>query len=65
VSATIVSNGPKAVLAANEGTPLISRFPRERISTDLHGVARLLAREEAATQGARGRQWLPAFGSRS
>jgi MinD-like ATPase involved in chromosome partitioning or flagellar assembly len=65
VSATIVSNGPKAVLAANEGTPLISRFPRERISTDLHGVARLLTREEAAPQGARGRQWLPAFGSRS
>jgi pilus assembly protein CpaE len=65
VSATIVSNGPKAVMSANEGTPLISRFPREKIATDLHGVARLLTRQDEAPAGARGRQWLPAFGSRS
>jgi len=42
VSATIVSNGPKAVIASNEGTPVITKFPREQISTDLHGVARLV-----------------------
>jgi pilus assembly protein CpaE len=42
VSATIVSNGPKAVIAANEGSPIISRFPRDKISTDLHNVARLV-----------------------
>ncbi|MGH9026830.1 MAG: P-loop NTPase [Acidimicrobiia bacterium] len=42
VSATIVSNGPKAVIASNEGTPVISKFPRDQISTDLHNVARLV-----------------------
>jgi pilus assembly protein CpaE len=42
VSATIVSNGPKAVIAANEGAPIIMRFPREKITTDLHNVARLV-----------------------
>jgi pilus assembly protein CpaE len=42
VSATIVSNGPKAVIASNEGAPIITRFPREKITTDLHNVARLV-----------------------
>jgi pilus assembly protein CpaE len=42
VSATIVSNGPKAVIASNEGTPVITKFPRDQISTDLHSVARLV-----------------------
>jgi pilus assembly protein CpaE len=42
VSATIVSNGPKAVIAANEGAPIISRFPKDRMATDLHNVARLV-----------------------
>lgn len=42
VSATIVSNGPKAVSASNEGTPVITKYPREQISTDLHNVARLV-----------------------
>jgi pilus assembly protein CpaE len=42
VSATIVSNGPKAVIAANEGAPIILRFPREKITTDLHNMARLV-----------------------
>jgi pilus assembly protein CpaE len=49
ISATIVSNGPRAVEAANEGTPVISKFPRERISSDLHGVARLLTGTPAAS----------------
>jgi pilus assembly protein CpaE len=42
VSATIVSNGPRAVIASNEGTPIISKFPRDKIATDLHDVARLV-----------------------
>ncbi len=49
VSATIVSNGPKAVIAANEGSPIISRFPKERITTDLHNVARLVTEGPATT----------------
>jgi hypothetical protein len=40
VSATIVSNGPKAIASANEGTPIIIKFPREQMSTDLYNVAR-------------------------
>ena len=43
VSATVVSNGPKAVIASNEGLPVITKFPREKISTDLHNVARVVA----------------------
>jgi pilus assembly protein CpaE len=40
ISATVVSNGPKAVIASNEGKPIITKFPKERISDDLHRVAR-------------------------
>ncbi len=57
VAAMVVSNGPKAVAAANEGTPMITKFPNERMSTDLHGVARLLTREAAAPTTARPRPW--------
>jgi pilus assembly protein CpaE len=42
VSATVVSNGPKSVIASNEGKPIITKFPKEKISDDLHGVARLV-----------------------
>jgi pilus assembly protein CpaE len=42
VSATVVSNGPKAVIASNEGVPVIGKFPREKISTDLHNIARVV-----------------------
>jgi pilus assembly protein CpaE len=42
VSATVVSNGPKAVIASNEGLPVITKFPREKIATDLHNVARVV-----------------------
>lgn len=48
VAATVVSNGPKAVEASNQGMPLVMRFPRERISDDLHRVARLVAQPEDA-----------------
>ena len=43
VAATVVSSGPRAVQAMNEGRPLVLRFPNERVSNDLHGIARLLA----------------------
>jgi pilus assembly protein CpaE len=42
ISATVVSNGPKAVIASNEGLPLITKFPREKIATDLHNIARVI-----------------------
>ena len=47
VSATVVSNGPKAIIASNEGQPVISKFPREKISTDLHNVARIVVQGSA------------------
>lgn len=42
VSATVVSNGPKSVIASNEGKPIVTKFPKEKISDDLHRVARLV-----------------------
>lgn len=57
VSATVVSNGPKAIAAANEGTPLIIKFPREQISTDLHNVARLLTHPQPVGASERRRSW--------
>ena len=58
VAATVVSNGPKAIAAANEGTPIILKFPKEQMSTDLHNVARLLTRPVAVEAPARRRSWL-------
>jgi pilus assembly protein CpaE len=60
VSATIVSNGPKAVIAANEGSPMVTRFPKERMATDLHNVARLVTQPAArvtATTADRRKWW--------
>jgi pilus assembly protein CpaE len=57
VAATIVSNGPKAIAAANEGTPIILKFPKEQMSTDLYNVARLLTRPTAIEAPARRRSW--------
>jgi pilus assembly protein CpaE len=66
VSATIVSNGPKAVIASNEGAPIISRFPREKITTDLHNVARLITEERAAPAGVPARRtWWSSLVSRT
>jgi pilus assembly protein CpaE len=48
IAATVISDGRKAVIAANEGIPLITKFPREKISHDLHGVARLLTQPNGA-----------------
>jgi hypothetical protein len=50
VIATIVSAGATAVMAANAGTPLVIRFPKERITADIHRLARIVAgTEEAAS----------------
>jgi pilus assembly protein CpaE len=66
VSATIVSNGPKAVIAANEGSPIVQRFARERISTDLHNVARLVTAEAAGQpQDASRRGWFASLVARA
>jgi Flp pilus assembly CpaE family ATPase len=50
VAATVISNGPKAVMAANQGRPLVTMFPREKISDDMHRVARLVSQPEDATE---------------
>jgi pilus assembly protein CpaE len=66
VSATIVSNGPKAVIASNEGTPVITKFPRDQIATDLHDVARLVtAGGPVAAAPAARRPWWATLVSRT
>jgi pilus assembly protein CpaE len=59
ISATVVSSGPRAVIASNEGTPIVLKFPRDKIATDLHGVARLISQPGAAAtpSPAPGRRW--------
>jgi MinD-like ATPase involved in chromosome partitioning or flagellar assembly len=57
VSATVVSNGPKAVVAANEGNPVILKFPKEKISLDLHNVARLVTQPPAPKAAVASRPW--------
>lgn len=64
VSAMIVSNGPKAVAAANEGMPMITKFPGDRMSADLHGVARLLTREPMAAPADKTRPWWATLAAR-
>jgi hypothetical protein len=64
VSAMIVSNGPKAVAAANEGMPMITKFPGDRMSADLHGVARLLTREPTAAPEEKTRPWWATLAAR-
>jgi pilus assembly protein CpaE len=69
ISATIVSNGPKAVIASNEGRPIILKYPREKISDDLHAVARLVSQPETLMTGpvpAHGKRgWWTRFGTRT
>ena len=57
VMATVVSAGPRAVTAANEGRPLVIRFPKERIASDIHNIARMVARNEEAPQPEARRRW--------
>ena len=67
ISATVVSSGPKAVIASNEGKPIITKFPKEKIADDLHRVARLVTEPDGpagvATAKA-GRRWWTRFGTR-
>ena len=68
VAATVVSNGPKAVIASNEGQPVISKFPREKISDDLHGVARLISQPDGVLSPSRAptsRRWWARIGIRT
>ena len=66
VSATIVSSGPKAIIASNEGTPVITKFPRDKMATDLHDVARLVtAGAPLAAAPAARRTWWAALVSRT
>jgi pilus assembly protein CpaE len=67
VSATVVSSGPKAVIASNEGKPIVTKFPREKIADDLHRVARLVTEPDGPTAAATGktaRKWWTRFGTR-
>ena len=68
VAATVVSNGPKAVIASNEGNPIVTKFPREKISDDLHNVARLLSQPQgsvAQTQPRAARRWWARLGTKA
>jgi pilus assembly protein CpaE len=67
VAATVVSNGPKAVIASNEGNPVILKFPKEKIADDLHGVARLVSAPDVvpAPRTASTRRWWARFGTRT
>jgi pilus assembly protein CpaE len=69
ISATVVSNGPKAVIASNEGRPMVTKFPREKMSDDLHAVARLISQPEPAVSAAdksrAARRWWTRFGTRT
>jgi len=65
VSATVVSNGPKAVAAANEVNPLVLRYPKEKISTDLHRIARIVTGAGEVQVAAPRRSWLSALGVRT
>jgi len=68
ISATVVSNGPKAVIASNEGLPLVTKYPKERISDDLHRVARLISAPDAQSVShspAPIRRWLGRLGERT
>ena len=66
ISATIVSSGPKAVMAANEGKPVITKFPREKIADDLHAVARLISHPDTpASKTAPARPWWLRIGART
>jgi pilus assembly protein CpaE len=67
ISATVVSNGPKAVIASNEGNPVVMKFPKEKISDDLHRVARLISSPEVKVAPARANasRWWTRFGTRT
>jgi len=65
IAATIVSNGPKAVMAANEGQPVIRKFPKEKIAQDLHNVARLVTQPPLPKEERETRRWWMRLGARA
>lgn len=68
ISATVVSNGPKAIIASNEGHPVVTKFPREKIADDLHGVARLISQPNGPTPTSElraARKWWTRLGTRA
>lgn len=68
ISATVVSNGPKAIIAMNEGHPVVTKFPREKIADDLHGVARLISQPNGPTPTSElraARKWWTRLGTRA
>ena len=69
IAATVVSNGPKAVIASNEGRPMVTKFPKEKMSDDLHAVARLITQPGALSAGpvtaASARRWWTRLGARA
>jgi pilus assembly protein CpaE len=68
IAATVVSNGPKAVIASNEGKPIVTKFPRDKISDDLHAVARLVSQPDGAAAPAdekASRPWWMRLGARA
>ena len=69
IAATVVSNGPKAVIASNEGRPMVTKFPKEKMSDDLHAVARLISQPDAVSAGpemaAGARRWWTRLGTRT
>lgn len=68
ISATVVSNGPKAVISSNEGKPVVLKYPREPISDNLHDVARLITQPQGKlatnSQDASARRWWSRLGAR-
>jgi hypothetical protein len=68
IAATVVSNGPKAVIASNEGKPVVLKYPREEIANNMHAVARLVSQPELdqRTQPSPTvRKWWGRFGART
>ena len=70
ISATVVSNGPKAVIASNEGTPDGDEVSRARRSpTTSTRVARLISQPTPAPRSRTGprrpRRWWTRFGTRT
>jgi pilus assembly protein CpaE len=68
ISATVVSNGPKAVISSNEGKPVILKYPREEIANNLHAVARLVLQpdgNQASEPAPTVRRWWARFGART